>query len=197
MGENILVLDLETKSIFADHTDRRPEVLGVSLVGTYCYRSGEYLLYREEQFGALEQRLSDKPLLVGFNIRRFDMPALRPYLHFDAGTLPMVDMLEIIHTQLGRRVSLDNTAQATLGNGKSGSGLDAVEYYRQGDWKKLEHYCRDDVKVTRKLFEYGATHREIFYTNKFDRSKCRIPVSWEMTHPETHSDDATQIGLFG
>lgn len=196
MRKNILVLDLETKSIFDDHADRKPEALGVSVVGTYCYRTGASRIYEEHEIPQLEQRLSEKPLVVGFNIRRFDFPVLRPYLRFDPTTLPMCDMLEVIHTQLGRRVSLESVAQATLGSGKSGTGLDAVDFYRRGEIEKLKKYCLDDVQVTKKVFEYGAQHGEIFYLSKFDRSKCRVPVEWRMEHPEAEATGATQMGLF-
>lgn len=198
MAENILVLDLETKSLFGDHAERRPEALGISVVGTYCYRSGQYRVYDEAEIPELEQRLTERPLVVGFNIKRFDMLVLKPYLHFDPQTLPMLDILDILHKALGHRVSLESVAQATLGTGKSGSGIDAVAYYRNGEIEKLKRYCQDDVAVTRQIYEYGATHGELFYTSKFGNTKGRCPVSWQLTHPEaaTHSDTATQCSLF-
>ena len=196
MAENILVLDLETKSLFSDHADRRCESLGISVVGTYCYRAGEYRIYEEGELGELAHRLADKPLVVGFNIRRFDMPVLKPYLKFDPLALPMCDILEVIHQTLGHRVSLESVAQATLGTGKSGSGLDAVEYFRNGEMEKLKKYCIDDVKVTKDVYEYGAKHSELFYTRKFDKSKGRVPVAWEVKHPDASGDEAVQMGLF-
>lgn len=196
MTDNILVLDLETKSIFSDHEDRRPESLGVSVVGTYCYRDDKYYCYREEEMADLEHRLSEKPLIVGFNIRRFDMPVLKPYLHFDPCALPMLDMLEVIHETLGRRISLENVAQATIGSGKSGSGLDAVEYYRKGEFDKLIKYCMDDVKVTKAVAEYGAENGELFYLSKFEKKKARIPVEWALRHEELDDAGASQMGLF-
>ncbi len=195
-GKNILVLDLETKTIFDDHANRRPEALGVSVVGTYCYRLDNYRVYDESEISILEQRLAEKPLIVGFNIRRFDMPALKPYLHFDPASLPMCDMLEIIHKELGHRVSLESVAHATLGSGKSGSGLDAVEYYRTGQMDKLRRYCIDDVKVTRQIYEYGAEHGELFYTSKFGRGRGRVKVSWQIRHPAKVDDGPEQTSLF-
>lgn len=197
MSKNILVLDLETKSIFDDHPSRKPEALGVSVVGTYCYATDTYRVYDESEILLLEQRLGDKPYLVGFNIRRFDMPVLRPYLHFDPSSLPMCDMLEILHKLLGHRVSLESVAQATLGTGKSGTGLDAVDFYRRGEMDKLRQYCLDDIRVTKDIFEYGAQHGEVFYTSKFDRSKkCRAAVEWRVEHPQANAPEAGQIGLF-
>lgn len=196
MGENILILDLETKSVFGDHADRRPGALGVSVVGTYCYKTDTYRCYPEVEIPALELRLTERPLVVGFNIRRFDFPVLKPYLHFDASTLPMCDMLEIIHKLLGHRVSLESVAQATLGTGKSGDGLDAVRYYQQGEMEKLIQYCMDDIKVTKAVYEYGVAHGEVFYLKKFDKAKARVPVAWELKHPEAEGEASAQMGLF-
>lgn len=196
MRDNILVLDLETKSIFGDHVDRKPEALGVSLVGTYCYRTDQYIAYEEREIPELERRLGDRPLIVGFNIRRFDMPVLKPYLHFDPSNLPMLDIMEEMQNVLGHRVSLESVAQATLGEGKSGSGLDAVEYYRRGEIDKLKKYCLDDVKVTRRVYEYGAEHQELFFTSKYGGGKGRAAVAWRVTHPEADSPAAAQVSLF-
>lgn len=196
MPKNILVLDLETQTIFSDHADRKPGSLGISVVGAYCYRTGEYRVYEEREIPVLAHRLADKPLVVGFNIRRFDMPVLAPYLPFDPLQLPMVDMLEQLHTILGHRVSLESVAVATLGHGKSGSGLDAVEYYRKGEMAKLKQYCLDDVRVTREIFEYGAAHGEVFYTAKFGSAKGRAAVTWQVEHPEETGAQAAQMGLF-
>ncbi|MBI4237792.1 MAG: ribonuclease H-like domain-containing protein [Deltaproteobacteria bacterium] len=198
MAPNILVLDLETKSIFSDHADRRCDALGVSVVGTYCYQRDQYRVYEEAEIPELEQRLTERPLVVGFNIKRFDFLVLKPYLHFDPLTLPMLDILEILHKALGHRVSLESVAQATLGSGKSGSGLDAVDYYRRGEIAKLKQYCQDDVRVTKTIYEYGAEHGELFYTSKFGNTRGRCPVSWQLTHPETTtaSETATQCSLF-
>lgn len=199
MGPNILVLDLETQSLFSDHADRKPESLGISVIGTYCYRTDQYRIYDESEIPALEQRLMEKPLVVGFNIRRFDMPVLKPYLHFDPATLQMLDILEILHTTLGHRVSLDSVAQATLGAGKSGDGLDAVAFYRAGAMDKLKQYCLDDIKVTRSVYEYGAAHSELFFTSKFGGGKKRVPVAWAIVHPDdakVSAGEAVQMGLF-
>lgn len=197
MAPNIVVLDIETQKIFQEvGGGRNLEALGVSVVGVYCYRSNEYQIFEEKELPALEQRLSDRPLVVGFNIRRFDLPVLKPYFHFDPQTLPLCDMLEDMHKILGHRVSLESVAQATLGTGKSGSGLDAIEYYRRGEIDKLKKYCLDDVRVTRQVFEYGVEHAEVFYTSKFGPGKGRCPVAWQMRHPEEGTDAAKQTTLF-
>jgi len=39
-------------------------------------------------------------------------------------------------------------------------------------------------KVTRKIYEYGAQHGELFYTSKFGKGKGRAPVDWAVKHPK-------------
>ena len=60
-----------------------------------------------------------------------------------------------IEEKLGKRISLDLLARANLGQerGKTGSGLDAIRYYREGRMDELKKYCLQDVKVTKEIFD--------------------------------------------
>lgn len=192
---NIIVLDLETQKTFDEVGGfRNLEALKVSLVGTYLYKTDEYRVFLEHEIPELEALLMEKPLVVGFNSRRFDMPVLKPYLNFNPDTLPQLDVMEEMQKVLGHRVSLDSVAGATLGTKKSGHGLDAIKYFREGDWDKLKKYCLDDVRITREVYEYGAKNKELFYTSKYGNSKGRCAVTWEL--PKTESDPSEQISLF-
>jgi len=183
MKPNIIVLDLETKHTFDEVEGRKPDKLGITVIGTYLYQEDVYRIYREEAISDLEELLTKKPLLVGFNIKRFDLPVLKPYLKIDTKEIPVLDIMDELVRVLGHRVSLDSVARATLGAKKSGNGLDAIKYHRNGEWEKLERYCLDDVRLTKELFEYGARHKELFYLSKFDRAKARAPVDWEIENP--------------
>lgn len=194
MAPNIIVLDLETQKSFDEVGGfRNLEALGVSLVGTYLYKTNEYRAFREHEFGELEALLMEKPLVVGFNSRKFDMPVLKPCLKFDPNTLPQLDIMEEMTKVLGHRVSLDSVAAATLGTKKSGHGLDAIKYFREGNWDKLKKYCLDDVRITRELYEYAAKNKELFYTSKYGNAKARCAVSWELPKADSSND---QISLF-
>lgn len=190
---NIIVLDLETKFTFDEVGGREKfEALGVTVAGVYDYVTGKYEAIEEKEINRLEERLSQKPLVVGFNHRRFDMPVLKPYLHFDPQTLPMLDIMEEIQNVVGHRIGLDSVAQATLGAGKSGHGLDAIKYYRNGEIDKLKKYCLDDVRITKELYEYGCKHKELFFTSKYGTAKTRVALNWEM--PDKVAAD--QLALF-
>ncbi len=193
MKPNIIVLDLETKHTFDEVEGRKPEKLGITVIGTYLYQEDVYRIYREEAIPELEELLTKKPLLVGFNIKRFDIPVLKPYLKMDPKDIPVLDVMDELVKVLGHRVSLNSVAQATLGTQKSGHGLDAIKYHRNGEWDKLEKYCLDDVRITKDVFEYGAKHKELFYLSKFDQGKSRAPVDWEVKNPA--DEESVQFSL--
>ncbi len=186
MGER-LVLDLETQRDFAEVDGRKLELLGVSVVGVYSYATQQYDAYVEADLtSVLAPRLQAAELLIGFNNRRFDLPVLQPYLPFAGDALPMLDILEEIVKSVGHRVSLDSVAHATLGRGKSGSGLDALRWFKEGRMDLITKYCLDDVKLTKEVYEYGKQHGRLFATSKFGPDKIQIPVFW----PERKRDQA-------
>ena len=178
MGER-LVLDLETQREFNEVEGRKPELLGISVVGVYGYAENRYDAYLEADLTTkLAPRLQAADLLIGFNIRRFDLPVLQPYVPLNLGSLPVLDILEEVVKNLGHRVSLDSIAQATLGRGKSGSGLDALRWFKEGRFDLITKYCLDDVKLTKDVYEYGKQHGRLFATSRFSEEKLQIPVFW-------------------
>ena len=197
MKKNIVVFDIETKDSFSDVGGRDLfEKLSISVVGIYDYGTDEFVVYEEKEFKKLADRLSRKPLLVGFNSRRFDTPILQKYIPFDLKKLPQLDILEEISKALGHRVALDSIARATLGSGKSGSGLEAIKLWREGRMEELKRYCLDDVRITRDIFEYGAENGELFYVPKFGAGRARAEIGWKVEHPTETTSDAAQQALF-
>ncbi|MFH1653431.1 MAG: ribonuclease H-like domain-containing protein [Pseudomonadota bacterium] len=197
MGKNIIVYDIETKYLF-DEVGGRDNLreLGISVLGSFDYKTGEYVIYEENQLSAFEDRLKFKPVLVGFNSKKFDTPILQRYCTMSLSQLPQVDIMEEMQKRLGHRVSLDSVAKATLHIGKSGSGLDAIKYYRSGEMDKLKKYCLDDVRITKEVFEYGAKHKELLYTDKYNGSNRHCEVAWEIAHPSEREVDEAQGTLF-
>ena len=174
-----LVLDLETQREFSEVEGRKPELLGVSVVGLYSYETNRYEAYLEADLAStLAPRLQAAELIIGFNIRRFDLPVLQPYLPYNGAALPMLDIMEEVVKNLGHRVSLDSIAQATLGRGKSGSGLDALRWFKEGRFDLITKYCLDDVKLTKEVYDYGKEHGRLFATSRFSEEKLQIAVFW-------------------
>jgi DEAD/DEAH box helicase domain-containing protein len=186
MGEK-LVLDLETQRDFNEVEGRRHELLGVSVVGIYRYRVDRYEAYAESELKQLEPLLQEAELVIGFNVNRFDLPVLAPYLSFSISTIPVLDILDEVVKNLGHRLSLDTIAQATLGRGKTGSGLDALRWFKEGKLDQIKQYCLEDVRLTKELYEYGKQHGKLYATSRYGSEKFEIPVVF----PDRKRDVAT------
>lgn len=176
-----IVLDLETQHEFSEVGGRDyPHLLKVSLVGCYSYAEGAFLAFEEKDIPELEALLERTGLIIGFNTKYFDYQVLQPYLKkIDLKAIPACDIMEDVTNVLGHRLSLDSIAQATLGTQKSGHGLDAIRYFREGNMDALKKYCLDDVRITKDVFEYGKKNKKLLYTSKYRADVLSVPVNWD------------------
>lgn len=182
----VLVLDLETQRAFAD-VDGRIDRLGLSLAVVWSYQREEFTTYFEAEAAQLVDRLFAAELVVGFNHERFDLEVLRPYAEGrPVERIRTFDLLPDLVERLGHRVSLESCCRATLGTSKAGDGLQAIEWWRTGRLAELEHYCREDVRLTRDLFDHGRLTGAISVRKK-DRSgswyTASVPVDWSAQVP--------------
>ena len=175
---NILVLDLETQRSFKDVGKQNLHKLRVSVVGIFDYLNQSYATYEEKDLIQLDKRIREADLLIGFNIRRFDLPVLAPYLFTSVENLPVLDLLDAIEKVRGHRASLDSIAQPTLKLRKSGTGFDALALFREGKMEALKRYCLDDVRLTKEIYDYGQANGKIYFTSTWDYKTYEIPVSW-------------------
>lgn len=162
MTRDIIVYDIETKESFQDVGSRDPRRLSISLLGMYSYQDDEYFSFTEDELPQFFRRLENCDLLIGFNNKGFDdqvVSAVFPEIN----KVPSFDILERVHKVLGFRVKLDNIANATLGYGKSGDGLQAIRLYAEGKIEELRQYCLDDVKITHEVYEFGKRNGFLKY----------------------------------
>ncbi len=177
--KNILVLDLETQKSFKEVGKAKLEKLKISVVGLYDYLTDEFSSYEEKDMMKLEKRLREAELLIGFNIRRFDLPVLAPYLFMPVTEIPVLDLLEDIETFRGHRASLDSIAGPTLKQHKIGNGADALILFKEGKIDQLKRYCLEDVRLTKEIYEYGCREGKVFFTSTWDYKTYEIPVQWK------------------
>lgn len=156
-----VVLDLETRESFRDVGSFDPAKLTISVVGLSDAATGAERIFRLEEMRALEDVLARAPRVVGFNLLGFDYAVLKSVLRLDPFALPTVDLFDHLQQELGFRPKLDDVAAATLGQRKSGNGLEAIRLYREGNWDALARYCLDDVRLTRALYEYGLRYGHV------------------------------------
>ena len=149
----------------------------VSVAVLWSVRERAFRQYVEAQVPELLKRLKQADLVVGFNHVKFDYAVLSGYE--GGGDLAAhtrnLDLLELVHKALGRRLRLDSLAQSTLGVGKSGDGLQAVAWWREGRLAELLAYCQQDVAVTRDLWEFGRKYGYLLYEEK--RGLMRLPFA--------------------
>lgn len=169
-----VVFDIETKHTFRDFNEHKK--LGVSVVASYDYATGKSEAFLEGDLNQLFRLFEDASYLIGYNINSFDLPVLQAYYPGDITTFKTFDLLDDIKVQIGRRLALNDVVSATLSKKKSGHGLMAIDYYKEGKWDELKAYCTDDTMLTKELFDYGAHHNEIYYLN--ENGKVPIKVSW-------------------
>lgn len=204
-----LVFDVETQRLFSDIETDDPGDLGVSVVSvyrreltsTYGEIRGEMRSFWDPIAGrspVLEQLWDWFPhadRIIGFNSKKFDVPVLERYAPIPIAALPHFDMLEKVHTILGRRIGLEALARETLGRTKTDIGIHAVQYWKKCDaesLKKLQEYCEADVLLTRDLYDYGLKHKLLKYRDRWN-NPADIPIDFSYP-PDTMQ--TKQIGLF-
>jgi DEAD/DEAH box helicase domain-containing protein len=174
----VVVFDLETQRSF-DEVGGRSQMhrLGVSVGVAYRYDSDEFLVYTEDKIGELIALLQQADLVVGYNIKGFDYEVLRGYTDEDLQVLPTFDLMYDLEDRLGFRPKLENVAVPSLGGGKSADGLQALEWWRRGEVDKIIEYCREDVKVTRDLYDFGKRNQCVM-VSRFGGKPRRVEVEW-------------------
>jgi DEAD/DEAH box helicase domain-containing protein len=176
--DNILVFDLETQYLAAEVGGwGRIRDMRLAIGVTYHAASDTYRTYTEDQAEDLVCALREADLVVGYNLIRFDYEVLRAYTHDPLHDLPTVDMLRDLHRVLGWRPRLDSVARATLGETKSADGLQAVYWFRDGDVARVIDYCKRDVQVTWRVYEFGRRNAHVLCYDRNWRT-LTIPVAW-------------------
>jgi len=176
----ILFLDLETQRTAEDVGGwHNKHLMRVSVAVVHDALEGTTRCFRESEVEELITYLEKADLIVGFNVRSFDYKVLSAYTAKDLGRFPTFDLLDDIKERVGFRLSLDHVAIHTLGEGKSGDGLQAVAWFKEGKMEELEKYCKKDVEITRRLFEFGCKNGFVIYETK-EGQRVRLPVNWNL-----------------
>ena len=180
-----IVFDLETQNIFQEVGSNDATALDISVATVYDSETDKYTTATIDNLEILWSIIEQADALVGYNSNHFDIPLLNKYYPGDLTQIKSIDLLEDIKNSLGRRLRLDSVAQATIGAKKSADGLQAVRWWREGKVKEIIKYCEQDVKVTKKVFEYALEHGHVKF--KDGTRKREIPID---TSTWTTKEDA-------
>ncbi len=173
-----MVFDVETRRSAAEVGGWHMAAnMGVSIAVVYDSQSQAFIHYTQDELGNMFDLLQEAQCVIGFNIIRFDYSVLQPFAGYDLAKLPTLDLLERVKRTLNYRISLDNIATASLNTPKSASGLQALQWWREGKVEEIAHYCQQDVDITKQVYEFGLEHNYILFKNKAGK-KVRCPVDF-------------------
>jgi len=174
-------MDLETqKSAKEVGGWQNTHLMRVSVGVIFDSLEDRFISFTEDEIDGLLAHLEKADLVVGFNIKRFDYGVLRAYTSRDLTALNTFDILEDVYRRLGFRLGLDHLAGETLSHRKTADGLQALEWFKQGEMEKLTQYCTQDVAVTRDLFLHGLRENHLVYRTKREDRRVRLPVDWSL-----------------
>jgi DEAD/DEAH box helicase domain-containing protein len=176
---NIVYFDLETQNLFEDVGGRDTSKLRLACGVTWSTERNDFAVYWERDAAALIAELKSADRVIGFNIINFDYQVLRPYApNENFRALRSTDLLLDIYRMLNFRLSLDTIAKATLGTTKTADGIMSVQWFRNGELEKVAEYCKADVDITRRVYEFGRDNGFVHYYSKLG-SKLKVVVNWK------------------
>lgn len=192
-----VVFDIESTSKNGSLVRGRVDVdeQELTVVAVYDSETDAYTSYLREELPQLWPLLERTDALVGFNSDSFDIPLLNRYYPGDLTRIRSIDLLTDVQRALGRRIRLQSLAEATLGKGKSGDGLQAVVWWQQGLIEKVRAYCIEDVRITKELFEYAREHRALKYKDLRNVRDLKLDISAWLRTPESSPALTHALGL--
>jgi len=176
---NIVYFDVESQKLFQEVGGRDASKLLLAVGVTWSTARNDFAVYWEKDASALVAELKSADRVIGFNIISFDYEVLRPYaMNENFRAFRSTDMLQDIYRTLNFRLSLDSIARATLGTTKTADGIRSVEWFRNGELDKVAEYCKSDVDITRRVYEFGRDNGFVNYYSKLG-SKLKVAVNWK------------------
>ncbi len=197
-----VIFDLETQKWFDEIEGENHADLGVSIISLYTREvdenlkeiKGQMLSFWEKEISEMWPIFQKADRIIGFNSLGFDVLVLAPYTNFPLNKLPHLDIMAKVKEALGHRLSLDALAKETLQRQKTETGEMGVELWKRGDKKslaRLQRYCEADVAITRDIYDYGLSHNELKYKDKWNTPRI---VQVDFSYPK--EEPVQQEGLF-
>ncbi len=162
----ILTLDTESRFLAADVGGWSKFLAGAGGISALVIHDsyiGRYCCYNDTNLEDAAAFIEMVPaVLVTYNGKAFDLPLIQAilgrqlrinnHLHFD--------LYQLIKSALREgdpkgALSLGAVSRRTLDTGKEESGEQAPALAAEGRWLKLFRYCKQDVSLTRRLFQFA------------------------------------------
>ncbi len=203
MHKKEVIFDVETQKLFSEIEDSDPGKLKLSVVSAYVRQvneagietEGQIYSFWESDLGNLWPHFQNANRIIGFNSTRFDIPVLQPYTQIPLLKFKHLDILDEVKKVFGKRISLNDIAKETLGIQKTDIGINAVNYWNNGDHaslKKLQAYCEADVMLTRDVYDFALKNKSLKFKDKWNTLR---EIKVDFSYPDIDETNE-QIGLF-
>jgi DEAD/DEAH box helicase domain-containing protein len=146
---------------------------GLAVAVTWDRKHG-FRRWYEKDAKSLISELRKFSRVVTFNGDGFDFEVLRGYAPLRIPRKCSLDLLSDLKRKLGHRVSLDHVGEQTLGRYKSGSGKDAIKWWRAGKREKVVRYCENDVQLLIDVVAFARKHGHILVESNYRQKKVRV-----------------------
>lgn len=175
-----ITFDIETSNTFQETGSADPTALNLSVICVHDSETDQYTTYLQEELSELWPLIEKADMLIGYNSDHFDIPLLNKYYPGDLTRIKSLDILKEIKNSLGRRIKLDSVAEGTLGKKKIGHGLEAITWWKNGEIEKVKKYCKEDVKITKEIYEYALKNGMLKYKDLSKNREIKLDTSkWE------------------
>lgn len=173
---SVLAIDLETKNMSYDIGGfGNTHMFQVSTVATWdgangtvyvdeavdsFAKSGHIIKPLSELKYDLDNHLEKGGVLLGHNIRAFDLPILRDSMDIFCinkylKNEKFIDTSRILMKEHGERFQLKNLVKCTMNDAKLMDSADAPKLWKMGQYDEVVEYCMKDTQLVFDLWKYG------------------------------------------
>lgn len=168
--------DLETQRSADEVGWQNIHLMRLAVGVTWDVQSG-FRYWEESKAPELIAALASFDKIISFNGDGFDSRVLSFYGTVTPILRKSFDLLVDLKQRLGHRLSLESLARATLHIGKSASGLQSLQWWKEGRIDLITEYCQQDVKVLVDLVAFARQKGFVHYLDK-NGSLFTVKVQW-------------------
>ena len=168
-----IYLDIETKRLSSEVAGgwSNIEAFGLAIAVTWDLENS-FRSWIEGQAAELIAELQKFERIVTYNGDRFDIRVLAAYGAVSELSTRSFDVLAHIRNVTGHLVALDHLASHTLGARKTGNGIAAVRWWREGKIEKVAMYCCHDVELLLRLVAFARQNGHVVIDGR------EVKVAW-------------------
>ena len=173
---SVLAIDLETKNMSYDIGGfGNTHMFQVSTVATWngnigtvyvdekmdsFAKSGHIIKPLSELKYDLDEHFQKGGVLLGHNIKAFDLPILRDsmdiyFINKYLKEEKFIDTSRILMKEHGERYQLKNLVKCTMNDAKLMDSADAPKLWKMGQYDEVVEYCMKDTQLVYDLWKHG------------------------------------------